>query len=409
MTTNTPTGLGGLVLEQDFILQVRRLQKHDQPSCVVNVQLAQLPALAGKPDLLDAVHDRLHELVREQGGAMYQMTNRDVFLVLPMPKEEPLAYAARLTAAALPKGIEPGRSPLGWLETYAMPDDYVQLRERINHYVELAKELEEAYEETPESRLNADEVRGPLTAYALSQIERLLDGLDVRRYLRAQNVRRLGPGGKWEILYEEFFVSTRDLQQEKFPRLELRASGRLFGELASMLDRRTLGAMIRMQDQWQDSEIGLNLSAGTVLSAGFAQFCHLVHGAARSRVHFELHVSEMLHEPEKFMNALDLLSSEGFKISIDGVQPKMLPYLRLENLPTGLIKLSVDREAAQLLQENGKVIAAFKQLPVDRIVFAHVDSPAVLELGQKLGVSLYQGFHLDELVGTLRGDLTGRA
>lgn len=400
ITSGSPNS-SGLVLEQDFILQVRRLQKHEQKSSVVNVQLTQLPALAGKPDLIDAMHDRLHELVREAGGEMYQMTNRDVFFVVPEFRGDALSAAARIATAALPRGLEPGRSPIGWLEVYAMPDDYVQLRERINHYIEIAKAMEEAQADSPEALLNADEVRGPLTAYALSQIERLLDGLDIRKYLKTQTIRRLDKAGKWQVFYDEYYVSTRDMQQDKFPRLELRASGRLFGELASMLDRRTLGAMMRLQDQWQDSQVGLNLSAGTVLSSSFAQFCHLVHGPARARVYFELHVSEMLHEPEKFMNAIELLGREGFKVVVDGVTPRMLPFLRLENLPVGLIKLSVDRNTSRMLEEDRAVAQALAQLPVDRLAFMHIDSPTALELGQRLGVSLFQGFHVDEVVKSL--------
>ena len=49
VTTQLP---GNLVLEQDFILQIRRLQKTGERKLVLNVQFAQMPNLTGKRDLL---------------------------------------------------------------------------------------------------------------------------------------------------------------------------------------------------------------------------------------------------------------------------------------------------------------------------------------------------------------------
>ena len=206
------------------------------------------------------------------------MTNGDAFLMLPPQKAETeLAFGAQLVMGALPSGIEPGRTPVSWLEAYALPEAYTPLRERANYYVELAKELDAVQAETPEALLQSQNVRGPLTAYSLSQIERLLDELDIYPYIRAQTVWNKN-GEQWTPLYDEHYISTADLQRDKFPQLELRASGRLFAELASLLDRRMLAAMLRGQDQWRGRPIGLNLSAGTVLSSTFAQFCHVVHG-----------------------------------------------------------------------------------------------------------------------------------
>lgn len=392
VTTITP----GLVLEQDFILQVRRLQKTVEPHWVLNVQFANMPALVGKRDLMDSAQDRLHEFARQQGGELYLMTNGDAFLVMPEVRgEEPITFGARMVTAALPQGMDPGRSPVGWLQVFPMPDSYLPLRERVNYYIELAKEIEESQADTPEVLLQSEEVRGPLTAYSLSQIERLLDDIDTIRYMRSQNVYQANAAGKWGVVYEENYISTHELQKEKFPRLEIRASGRLFAEMASMLDRRTLAAMIRGQDRWRGRVIGLNLSVGTVLSSVFAQFLHVVHGPARQNVCFEIHVSELLHDLRGFLSALELLTKEGFRVSIDGVSPQMLPYLRLETLPVNYIKLSVDSKGTNQLAIP-QVMDYVRAIDPAKLIFMHVETPEALELGSQLGVTKYQGFYLDE-------------
>ncbi len=399
VTTTLP---GNLVLEQDFILQVRRLQKQAERALVLNVQFAQMPNISGKRELLDAAQDNLHDLARQQGGELYLMTNGDGFLVLPpQPEGRELIFGAELVAAALPVGIDPGRTPVSWLQAFPMPESYIPLRERTNYYVELAKELDAITAETPEALLQASDVRGPLTAYSLSQIERLLDNLDIQKYLRTQTVWHRRTDRDWLPVYEENYVSTSELQQDNFPILELRASGRLFSELASMLDRRTLSAMLRGTDRWKGRPIGLNLSAGTVLSSTFAQFCHVVNGEMRGQVVFELHISELLHDYDAFMSALELLTREGFKVGIDGIHLRFLDYLKLSALPVSHLKISVGRDNVKLLQDK-KVQEQLRALDADKLIFMHVDSAAGLDAGKTLGVSNYQGFFIDEQMQILQ-------
>lgn len=396
---NPTTSLGGLVLEQDFILHLRHLQKQSQALYVVNAQYANMPGLVGKSDLVDATHDRLHDVAKRLGAELYLMSNGDAFVVVDAKMargEDPLPYGEKLIRDTLPNGIEPGRSALSWLEVYRLPDEYGPLREKADHYINLAKAVEAFQADTPEVLLQEDHVRGPLTAYSLSQIERLLDDLDVRRYVKTQRIYERD-GGKYFPVYEENYISTRDLQQEKFPRLELRASGRLFAELASLLDRRTLSNLIRTHDAWRGRDVGMNLSAGTVLSSTFAQFCHIVHGDARKHVFFELHISELLHDLDKFMNAVELLAQEGFNVAIDGITIQMLPYLRLAQIPARFFKVSVDEAGVRSLADPAKA-SLLKEVPAEKLIFMHVDSPDALSMGEIMGVTHYQGFLIDEMV-----------
>lgn len=399
-TISSGASASSLVLEQDFILHTRRWQKDGEPHWVINVMFAQMPGLNSQPELLDAVHDKLHEFAAGQGGTMHLMTNGDAFLVVPKKiTNDPTTYAARVLNDILPPGFDPGRSAIALTQIFPMPDSYMPLRERVNHYIELAKEISANVADDPEKALQADHVQGPLNAYALAQIERLLADLEIRRYARTQTVFLRGDA-KWQPFYEENFISTSELQKDKFPRLELRGSGRLFAEMASLLDRRMLAYMLRTHDDWQGKAIGLNLSAKTVLSSTFAQFCHVVTSEERSKVSFEIHISEILHDMPQFMNALDVLRREGFRIMIDGLQASMLPMLNLANLQVDGFKLSVSRQALPHLSEAG-VVTAIRSVPADKWVFMHVDTQGALDAGVALGVTKFQGFLLDDDVAPL--------
>lgn len=397
--------MGAVVLEQDFILQTRRWQKEADPQWVINIMFAQMPALNSKPDLIDAAHDRLQEYATSQGGSMHLMTNGDAFLVVPKrATNDPTTYAARVLTHILPQGFDPGRSAIALTQVFPMPDSYMPLRERVNYYIDIAKQILDNAADDPEVALQDDAVQGPLTAYALSQIERLLADLDIGRYARHQTVFKRLDERKWAPFYAENYVATGELQKEKFPRLELRASGRLFAELASLLDRRMLAYMIRTNDAWQGKAIGLNMSAKTVLSSTFAQFCHVVQGDARGRIHFEIHISEMLHDLQQFNNALQLLRQEGFKVLIDGLQAGMLPLLNVGHLPVDGLKLSVSRDALSELS-NKDVLATMRAVDPNKWLFMHVETPAALEAGVALGVNKFQGFLLDDQVASLASSI----
>ncbi|MGE3770301.1 MAG: EAL domain-containing protein [Bdellovibrionales bacterium] len=387
----------GAVLEQDFILQIRRLQKQGEAAWVLNIMFTQMPNLNSHPELLDSVHDHLNDFARKASGSLHLMTNGDGFLILPgRVTKDPSNYAAAILQAILPQGFDPGRSPVALTQIFAMPDDYMPLRERINYYIGIAKDLEENVADDPERNLQSDAVQGPLTAYALSEIERLLESLDIRRYHRAQRVYEKQTDGSFKTYYEENFISTTELQQDKFPRLDLRGSGRLFAELSSQMDRRMLAHLLRVTDQWQGRSIGLNLSARTVLSSTFAQFCHVVVGAARQHVTFEIHISDLFHDLPTFENALTTLRNEGFRVVIDGLRPDMLPLLRLEALSVEGYKISVRKDMLPFINQP-LVLQAVRQLLPAKVIFMHCETQQAMDIGAALGITHFQGFYIDDL------------
>ena len=117
-------------------------------------------------------------------------------------------------------------------------------------------------------------------------------------------------------------------------------------------------------------------------------------GEMRKRVHFELNVSELLHDNEAFVSALSLLTQEGFRVSLDGVLPRFADFLKLDALPVTQFKINMDRAGVKAWQDGqGKALSA---LDPAKLIFMHVDSAAGLDIGAQLGVPCYQGFFIDD-------------
>src|SRR5271168_4822059 len=120
-----------LVREQDFILRVRRMQRHAAPHLVINLVLSAVEAFAKNQGALEAVQQQLQEFAKVTQGLYAEMSNGDVFIIWEETAgTQPLP--ARIMSAILPdvKDTTP------FLLIYHMPKDYTPLRERTNHYVE---------------------------------------------------------------------------------------------------------------------------------------------------------------------------------------------------------------------------------------------------------------------------------
>ncbi len=384
--------------EQDFILHIRRLHRLNEPRLIINI-LRGLTDYSASEQEPDKVEIALKPMADEVQGGMYVMNNGDVFLSLPLGSDsQHRALHDHLQNVVF--GAQNEMTARG-VVLYKLPADYMPVRERANDYIELATTSDVMGPiRQAEMALQAEEVRGPLTAYSLSQVEKLLDNIDIKRYVRTQPVYKQGEDGVWNKHVIDFFLSVGDLKRERFPRLNLGTPERLFLELCCTLDRRLLLELCAQPDLWRDKKINLNLSAETVLSYAFAQFCHVVTGERRHNVSFEFHRSDLFLNFTTTKNAIAVLKEEGFGVGIDGITPATLPYINFNLLDVAYYKINVTREKwPELIETSART--ALEALPRDKVVFSHCDHEEALKFGQRMGIKFYQGWLIDDSVNAL--------
>lgn len=382
-----------MITEQDFVLKIRRLHRLNMPQTVVNV-IRHMADHSGADT--DAVERALQEVTKKYNGTLHVMSNGDSFIVAPLQKEEQRKQmVAVLSALLFPEGA--AQDAERTVTLYTLPQDYTSLRERANTYMELARASEVMGPiRQAEAALLDEDVRGVLTPYSLAQVEKLLDNMDIKRYVRTQPVYTLHEDGVWEKLRIDFYVSVTELQRERFPRLNLESPERLFLELCYALDKKLLLEMAGHSDNWLDKTLSLNLSVETVLSSAFAQFCHVLPNTKRHQVSFDVHRSDLFLNFSTTRNALNVLKSEGFGVGIDGITPSVLPYIQFGMLGVDYYKINVTREKWAEMQDP-IAMRALQSLPVNKIIFSHCDHEEALRIGQSLGVRHYQGWLIDDV------------
>ncbi len=384
-----------LVLEQDFILRIRRLHRLGTPHFVANIQVSAIPAdYSGRGSLEDA-HRRLQALALAQKGTYAEMTNGDVFLIWTDSMQAKV-FPSQAMMVTLPNGVAPGD-----LEKYALlyhlPEDYALLRERANYYVDLSRATAVVEDEnSPLHLLKTEAARGPLTTWSLNQIERLMKDIDLCPFIRSQSVYAYQPDKSWQQLFDEAFIGLDEVKQAYFPHLDVMHPKHLFLELCQLLDRSLLGALTQNYDSVGDMTLSLNLTLPTVLGAEFAQFTHRVPRSARQRIGFEIHCGDLMQDFTQTLGAIATLRQEGFRISIDGVTPDMLNYINFTRFDVDLIKVNVSKDLVGALKYP-LIREGIATAPRKKLLFFHCDTEAAVRAGIDMGITKFQGWLIDDL------------
>lgn len=380
-----------LVREQDFILRVRRLQRHGTPHLIINLVLSAVEAFTHNQAALKAVHEQLQELAKVTQGLYAEMSNGDVFITweeTPTTQQMP----ARIMSAILPEM----KDTTPYLLTYRMPKDYTPLRERTNHYVEVAQAAATlGNTDSAGLALRSEAARGGLTAWSVDQIGRLLGEIDLRHYGRTQPIYQREKNAQWKLISEEYFISFEDLRRERFPKLDLITPEHLFLALCEILDERLLTIFTDRPETITGRAVRLNLSVRTIMGSTFAKFIHNIPHDKRGLMGFELHRGDLFQDFGLTLDAMAALRHEGFKVAIDSVTPDMAHYLNLSAFNVDHIKINVSKDRADQL--NDPVIRqALMRLPPEKLIFFRCDNERALAVGIELGVTQFQGWLIDD-------------
>ena len=388
-----------LVREQDFILRVRRLQRLGSPTLVVNIVLSAVAHEHIGQGNLEEVQGHLQAFVRKNGGAYAEMSNGDVFLIWP-DSDVGMLLTDQVMSVVFPGDSATPEDVANYRHVFHLPSDYAVLRACADHYVEISRDaVIPEPESTPAQLLQSESARGPLTAWSADLIGKLLQDIDVHRYLKTQAVYEREPYGTWRPLFVELFLGFSDLRQAHFPKMEIEPSEHLFLELCQTADRLLLTELTRHPEIMAGNNLSLNLSVASIMGAGFALFAHALPHADRGTITCELNNADLWQDFTLTLGAMESLRHEGFKSAIDGVTPDMLGYINLSLFDTDYIKINVSKDHVAALMEP-KARAALAALPRDKLIFFRCDNQQALALGIELGVTRFQGWLIDDAVKT---------
>lgn len=256
-----------------------------------------------------------------------------------------------------------------------------------------------------------------LTPEVLAKLEAALARTDLSNLVRRQTVCAVSTAFTPEPLFTELYVSIADLSDVVAPDKDLAANPRLFRRLTRTLDRRVL-ALLGGPDGRLGSAVGvsINLNVSTLLSDAFQSFTESLYAPPARSLIIELQAMDVFADLDAFLLARTAVRGRGYRLALDGLHWRDADLIDADSLGFEFAKIIADAELLDGGAAEGRLAALVERAGPSRLVLCHVDRREAIELGQALGITLFQGRCIDRLLAEdrrrrqqLRLKRTGRA
>ena len=215
-------------------------------------------------------------------------------------------------------------------------------------------------------------------------------------FLKHQLVVRIQPGSRTPTpVFEEIFVAMNALKNHVFQNVELRGSGNIFNQLTITLDRLLVGALDEANPTRKPCSINLNVES--VFSRDFQEILDRSDEDAFAHVTFEFRQSNILQHFDEFSVALALIEQRKGTIAVDAIFPETLGIVNVDRVGAKFAKVFWRTGANMELDNRAVDITRMLNSGVEPVL-ARLDDPMGIELAHDLGITLFQGFYIDDFL-----------
>ena len=339
------------------------------------------------------IHARI---ARVRGGEYYQLTPTNAALIVTLTEMNRMEVPQELKMALLK--ILREEVP----DTLAAADQSKIVR-TIDLTTQAAGAIRflEAFEDRAKEagvKTGADGTR-PLTFNDIQAVRafhaKVGDKEFVESYVQGQSIALITEGKAPVPIAREFYVRMDLLCQDALKDVALREADPLFPQLAVTLDSLVLG-LYRLFNP-QGGKCSLNLSMESVGNNAFQKFLAGNGAAKLSNAIIEFKMADVMRDLQKFHAVQETVRGLGGNIAVDVIDPSALEVLNLTGFKANIAKILWRATGAELLARHRQVIRAAQDAGCI-VVLCRVDSELGIRVGREVGITAFQGFHIDEML-----------
>jgi len=359
---------------------------------------AALPETKRTPELIAQIGEGVVAIAGKKNGVVYAVSAFD-FAIMIKVTEMVLVGIVRDLKVDMLRTIErnfPGS--FGTIDqsrlvlSYDLVNNYRSAADRVAKYAEIAQRQV--------SEPEGDKQLRPLTTADIKNVMRAYEkfGTDkfVKAFVRSQDVMLNIAGKPPESVMTEYFISMDLLRKPLFVDVEMRGSGRLFNEFTLVLDQILLSAFNHMHTT--EARCSINLNVESVFTEAFEAFVEATPHAKLQQVVFEFRQSNIVENFDEFQVARGLIKSKGAHIAVDQIFPQTVGLVDLDYIGASIAKIHWRNGAEEILKERERAIKYLIDCNVLPVLI-RVDNERALEIGAQMGINMFQGFHIDKLLG----------
>jgi hypothetical protein len=152
-----------------------------------------------------------------------------------------------------------------------------------------------------------------------------------------------------------------------------------------------LAMLTRRDDRTLSQGFSINLNVATILSEDFLRFDDSLAPGSHGTVVVELRSEDIFADLSAFFFARDFVRQRGYRLCVDGLDWRILPFVDPSRLGVDLMKLSWAEDLPQALRDAEGAAA-------QEIILARCDDDRAISFGQSMGLTLFQGRYLDSMM-----------
>lgn len=402
------TGANPRTDEETLISDLERIKRtgNTVPRMAVVLSMKRTQWFNRRRENFYVVFHAIREMVNRLEGAVYQLANFDIVFVFRV--DNPNQFESVVTE--LDELLRRHSVATG------LPDDQIEesctwfnFESQFNDFHDYARAVLEDYKSQQDARNRALARAGAqapafaqnfqaFNAASLTLLEDAFSKADIKTLLRNQPVCIALTGNQLRPIFREYFFHVNDVRNLVQPRLNMRGQRGLLQMLFKTFDQRLLRALQEGYLTKAAGNISINLNVETVLSDKFREFDQRIGTfLSKGSIIVELPRQDVFADLEAYHRAVDTLQKAGYRTLIDGLTPDTITFFRRADLRADLIKLVFMKDHADDWKMRG-LAAMLAEADINRVIMSRCETPLAFELGQNVGIRMFQGWHVEALV-----------
>ncbi|MBL6959093.1 MAG: EAL domain-containing protein [Rhodospirillales bacterium] len=388
---------------------VHRLEKHREGRKAVRVHLSNLRPFNRREQHIRAASNSFEPLIAELHGQLFTLKNSDLMFFYKdevQPQTETIVQKIRFMFSDDPLLADDGPETDKKFNTwYNVEEDFDDILHMAQSLVDTAPAKQKPIRDEGQrmdtrAALKARQERGePLTPEILNRVESALTRADLSNLVRRQFVCTLSRKMVPEPHFSELFISIADLRETLLPGVNLLSNRWLFQHLTETLDRRMLSMLGKTDSLTMSGDISFNLNVSTLLSQEFLTYDDNVTANRRGGMIIELQKVDIFADLGAYLFAKEFVQEKGYRICLDGLTYQALQMIDRVNLGADMLKIVWDGEMVDGGEEVHNTVKAMVRSAGDsRVVLCRVDNREAIDFGQSVGIKLFQGRHIENLI-----------
>ena len=405
-----PQQYGQQALQEYLLLDyVQRLETRKYGHRAVHIHLSRLKPFHRRDYHIRVATNTFESYVKLYVGRIFVLTNNDLIFVWKdksIADVEPAVDTLRYLFRDDPLSQDDSEET-GFCTWYNLNTEFQEFLLLCQHLDERAKKLQKSLNmRSAIQREKDNNVLNPITAENLGELEETIHTADLSEHIRQQPVCVFAHGSSKELhpVFDEFFVSITDLRNALMPNIDLASNRWLFQHMTETLDKRMLNYLCKRTFKTHASSFSININLGTLTSKDFDKFDETVRRNWQGNVIIELNQVDLFSNLETYLRVRDDFHERGYRILIDNLTVEALSFVDRKRLKADFIKVAWREEMTDnvIRKKYSEMDSLVKNSGRERVILCRCDSPTAIKFGQSLGITLFQGRYIDNMIARQR-------